>query len=112
MDFLAILLFISIGGFVAYQIHIGYKQGNSADEGKMICPACGSQGLPVSKTKGSLGIEIILWLCFIVPGLIYSIWRLTSRYDVCSSCQQAGMIPLNSPKGKQLVAQLTAQESR
>ena len=105
MDALPILLLLGIIIFTAVQIYRGYQQGTSPDEGKMICPACGSQGWPVSKIKGNVGIEIVLWLCLIVPGLIYSVWRMTSRYDACASCQQAGMIPLNSPKGKQLAAQ-------
>ena len=40
-------------------------------------------------TRGSIWIEIILWLCLIVPGLIYSIWRLTTRRQVCSACGAA-----------------------
>jgi len=42
------------------------------------CMTCGVDGPPVSRTRGSMGIEILLWLCFIVPGLIYSLWHLPS----------------------------------
>ena len=105
MDTSAILILLGIVIFTVAQIYRGYRQGTSADNGKMICTACGSQGWPASKTKGNLGTEIILWLCFLVPGLIYSIWRLITRYAACPACQQPGMIPISSPKGKQLVAQ-------
>lgn len=71
-----------------------------------ICPACGTQGWPKSKTKGSIGLEIVLWLLLIIPGLIYSVWRLTSKYQACPACEQPGMIPLDSPNGKQLAQQL------
>ena len=67
---------------------------------KMLCSNCGAQGKPKIKTKGSVVIEIILWICFIIPGLIYSIWRQTTKYKVCPVCGAEGMIPLNSPKAR------------
>lgn len=75
--------------------------------GPFICAACGVQGRPKKHTRGSIWIEIVLWLCFIIPGLIYSIWRLTTKQTVCRSCGTAGMIPINTPRGKQLAAQYT-----
>jgi len=50
-------------------------------------------------TKGSLLIEIILWLCLLIPGLIYSIWRMTTKYKACPACKQATLIPADSPMG-------------
>jgi len=67
-----------------------------------ICAHCGFQGKPVSQTKGSIWIEIILWLFFILPGVIYSIWRLSTRAKVCPKCKQPNMIPLDTPQGKKL----------
>ncbi len=64
---------------------------------KMYCPACGTVARPKRITKGSLATEVALWLFFLVPGLIYSVWRLASRYEGCPSCLRAGMIPLDSP---------------
>jgi hypothetical protein len=46
-------------------------------------------------------MEIALWLFLILPGLIYSVWRLTSREKVCGICG-GRMIPINSPRGQQL----------
>ena len=69
---------------------------------KMICQDCGTTGVPKKVTKGSIWIEIILWLCFLIPGLIYSIWRLTTRYDACPKCKSKSIIPTDSPKGKEL----------
>jgi hypothetical protein len=68
----------------------------------LICSACGTTGKPKSETPGSILIEIILWLCFIVPGLIYSIWRHTKRHDVCRSCGAAQLLPVDSPAGRSL----------
>ena len=62
-----------------------------------LLPHCGTIGEPVTVTKGSFLIELVLWCCFLVPGFIYSMWRLTSKYKACPSCKQAGMIALNSP---------------
>ena len=70
----------------------------------MLCPNCLNQAKPKGKIKGSILIEIILWLCFIIPGLIYSIWRSGSRYKVCPACGETGMIPLDSPRAQQLLS--------
>lgn len=61
------------------------------------CTACGEQGKPKTVTRGSIWIEIILWLCFIVPGVIYSIWRMTTRHAACASCGSKQLVPLDSP---------------
>jgi hypothetical protein len=71
-----------------------------------VCKQCGTVDSPASKTPGSILIEIILWLCFLVPGLIYSIWRHTRRHDVCRACGSAELVPVNTPLGRQMVASL------
>ena len=69
---------------------------------QLICPNCGTVGTPKTVTKGSILIELVLWICFIVPGIIYSIWRLTTRAQACRSCGAGNMVALNSPVGKKL----------
>lgn len=71
---------------------------------KLICQSCGTIGKPKLVTKGSIGIEIILWLLFLLPGLIYSIWRLTSKHKACQACGSTNLIPLETPAGKALVS--------
>ena len=66
---------------------------NFADESQYICTNCGYEGEPVSYTPGSFLIELALWICFIVPGLIYSIWRISARKKVCPECKSPHMIP-------------------
>ena len=66
-----------------------------------ICDSCGTIGSPVSRTKGSFWVEVALWLLFCAPGLIYSLWRLTSRESVCPACG-GKPIPCGSPKGQEL----------
>lgn len=70
-----------------------------------ICTSCGFVGSPKKITKGSILVELALWLCLIVPGLIYSLWRVSSRYEACPECRNATMIPTGSPMGKKLVGE-------
>lgn len=72
-----------------------------------LCIICGYVGQPRLETKGTFIMEVFLWLIFLLPGLIYSIWRITTRYDACPECAAANMIPTSSP-----VAQKLLQEHR
>jgi hypothetical protein len=63
----------------------------------MHCMTCGSDAPSVVRTKGSIAIEIVLWLCFIIPGVIYSIWRMTTRASVCGVCGAENVVPMNTP---------------
>jgi len=69
----------------------------------VVCTRCESQGRSATRTKGSFAIELILWLLFIVPGLIYSIWRLSSRQTVCAVCQSESVVPISSPAGMKII---------
>ena len=70
---------------------------------KLVCTQCGFVGYPRKKTRGSIWLELVLWFFFLVPGFIYSIWRLTSRHQACPSCGNANMIPVDSPMGQRLI---------
>jgi len=70
---------------------------------KYICSSCGSQTKGKSLTKGSIIMELFLWLVFLIPGLIYSIWRLTTKSKVCSECESKEIIPITTPLGKKLL---------
>jgi hypothetical protein len=61
------------------------------------CTTCGHEGQAKTKTRGSTAIELILWLCFLVPGLIYSFWRLGSKYKACTQCGGTTLVPPASP---------------
>lgn len=69
---------------------------------QLVCLNCGNIGKPKWNTKGSIVIELILWLMFIFPGLIYSCWRISSRSKICSSCESPNLVPVNSPKGREI----------
>jgi len=101
---LPLLIFIGIG-YIIFQAFRGTfgGRGKVSDDGKYICPHCGTRGTPRTQTRGSILIEIVLWLCFIIPGLIYSLWRITTRQPVCPGCGERGMIPVSTPAGKRLI---------
>lgn len=70
---------------------------------KLVCTQCGFVGKPKRAIKGNSAIEIILWLFFIVPGLIYSIWRSNSRHKICPDCKSIALIPIDSPRAKKIM---------
>lgn len=55
------------------------------------CPKCGSHVEPQVQRKGSMKLQIVLWFCFIVPGLFYSMWRETTRKLTCPQCHFSGL---------------------
>lgn len=77
-----------------------------------LCTHCGHLGYRKAFTKGHFGIEVALWLLLIVPGVIYTLWRLISRYQGCPTCQQPGMIPESSPVAIKLLRDLAASKTR
>lgn len=70
-----------------------------------ICTTCGYIGNPQNVTKGSFTIEVVLWLLFLLPGLIYSIWRMSSKYEACPKCKGTSMIPVDSPIGQKVIGE-------
>lgn len=69
-----------------------------------LCANCLYEGVMLQQNKGHFLIELILWLFILVPGLIYSCWRVASRRDICPQCGSENLLPLNSPKAQQLLA--------
>lgn len=51
------------------------------------CPRCKYEGNGKHITKGSVAVELILLLLFLFPGLVYSIWRLSTKKWVCPDCE-------------------------
>lgn len=73
---------------------------------EFVCTACGSTDGIKKVTPGNFFIEVILWMCFLLPGLIYSIWRLSNKRKVCRSCGKDSVIPADSPMAKALLANM------
>ena len=73
--------------------------------GHRVCATCHAVAKPKLHTKGSLLIELILWLLLIVPGLLYSLWRHNSRQKVCPECGSTELLPPQSPRAKKILAE-------
>lgn len=71
-----------------------------------VCKDCGTAGETKTVARGSMGVEIVLWLCFLVPGFIYSIWRLSSKHEVCRACGSERVVPVDTPAGQKLATEL------
>lgn len=94
------LILIIFAALVAYFMMVRpFMRGMRGQD--YVCIRCHTIGEPKLQTKGSFLIEVILWLLFIIPGLIYSIWRHTSRERVCRSCH-GPVIDTTSPEGQRL----------
>ncbi|MBZ5700264.1 MAG: hypothetical protein LAN84_00295 [Acidobacteriia bacterium] len=76
----------------------------------MICSDCGTTGIPKSDMKGSIILELFLWLMMILPGLLYSIWRLSTKGKVCRSCGSKNIIPIDTPRGRALLQQFRSSQ--
>jgi|GEM_PF-3342578 len=64
---------------------------------RMVCKTCGHIGQPDISMRGNLALEILLWLCGIVPGVVYTLWREQNLFEVCSMCRGKSIIPMDSP---------------
>lgn len=56
------------------------------------CPNCKYEGEGKYITKGSFAVEVVLWLLFLLPGIVYSVWRLSSRICTCPRCRFENVI--------------------
>ena len=73
---------------------------------KLVCTQCGTVGKPKTTTRGSILIEIVLWLACLLPGIIYTLWRLTTHGKACRKCGSPNLVPVNSPAGQNLTGQV------
>jgi hypothetical protein len=71
---------------------------------RSVCSACAFAGGPERRTPGSTGVEIVLWLFLAVPGLIYSLWRMSSATSICPACKRDALLPIGTPRGAELLA--------
>jgi hypothetical protein len=70
---------------------------------KKLCTVCGEVQVPIIAKKGSTGVAIIMWLLWLLPGVIYSIWRANSAHEVCPSCGSPQVIPVDSPVARKML---------
>jgi len=93
--FIPFILIISL--IIIYYIYSNYfvlKEG-------LFCLNCGYSGKMKQKFRGSELIELILWLFFLIPGIIYSIWRGQKKEFICPKCQSNDIVGKNHLKAKE-----------
>lgn len=73
---------------------------------QMICAQCGTVGNPERFTRGSIWITLFLFLCGVLPGILYAVWRWTSEYDGCSKCGGPNLLPMDSPVGRKMMNEM------
>ena len=75
------------------------------------CPDCGYVGEPEENTPGSLKMEVVLWLLFVVPGLLYSAWRWSARGQACAHCGNTRLVATDSPVARAAFAARSPSKS-
>ena len=65
---------------------------------KYVCMECGCQRDPIDAKRGLLAIEIFMWLLYILPGVIYSIWRRVRRQEICPNCRTPSIVLTSSSR--------------
>lgn len=70
-----------------------------------LCKSCGAVGPARRVTPGSFLLELILWLCFLVPGILYSIYRISLRHNACGNCLSRDIIPKDSPVAARMLSE-------
>jgi hypothetical protein len=83
MDFGAVMIWVFFGALFVGLIYLAKRSSTK----KIICPNanCGYKGEAKKIARGSFIIGIILCLFFILPGLLYFIFKGGYRY-VCPKC--------------------------
>lgn len=67
---------------------------------RVVCQNCGHVGEPSQKQRGSTLVTIILLLFWILPGVIYYIWRSADKSLRCDSCHSLNVIPADTEAAK------------
>ena len=78
---------------------------------QMVCAHCGCTEKPKIKTKGSFAVEILLYIFGFIGGMIYTAWRKSNMVEICAACGAEDFIPVDSPKGRKLIADNQVNES-
>lgn len=71
----------------------------------LICKNCGTAHRGEHTLPGNGWIELVLWLAYIVPGLIYSIWRRSRQRPTCAACGSRDLVDTSTPVGQRLAAE-------
>jgi ribosomal protein S27AE len=85
------------------------KTVGAPPKGAQYCDRCGTVAVPKRfEYEGSGALELLLWICLLIPGLFYTIWRLQHKRAICPKCGRAEMIPADSPRAVAAIRQARA----
>ena len=63
-----------------------------------LCTQCGAQtSAPLLVPPGSGWVALALAVPFVLPGIVYTVWRYSMRRSVCPTCGHAQLIPGDAP---------------
>jgi len=78
-----------------------------------LCTQCLNQVKPNKGVRGYFVIEILLYILMILPGILYTLWRITGgREKTCPTCGGHAFVPIDSPAGKALLASIPQPEKK
>lgn len=66
-----------------------------SDMPRYFCTQCHTYS-NTAKMKGNGWIEALLYLFYILPGVIYSVWRRSGQPNACPTCGHAALIPASA----------------
>ncbi len=69
---------------------------------KYVCMECGCQQEPIMAKRGMLIIELLMWLLYILPGVIYPIWRRVRKHEVCPNCGEPSVVLTSSSRAMKM----------
>jgi len=75
---------------------------------KYVCMECGCQRDPIQAKRGFLFVELFMWLLYIVPGVIYSIWRRLRTHQICPNCRNPSIVLTSSSRAMGMMRLLRA----
>lgn len=70
-------------------------QLNPTREVRYFCTSCNTHAA-FGKLKGSTWISFVLYCFYLVPGIIYSIWRRSGNSLLCITCSRPTLVPATS----------------
>lgn len=78
---------------------------------RVACRNCGTIGESVKPLKGSGWITFILLCFYIIPGIIYMIWRRTGTKECCAKCKSENIVPAGAPAASAAIYSVATPET-
>lgn len=70
---------------------------------EIVCLKCFTRTSPDYALGGSGALELVLWLLFLLPGLLYSLSRITNAKQVCPTCKSTDVVPSHTSRAQELI---------